>query len=204
MKYPGILIFSLLFLWTASCSSEVNKEGVPEAITAEATKASISTEGLAAVTIDTTASKLEFIGAKVTGDHLGGFKDWTATAWFKGDELQAVDLKIQTASIYTDKEKLTGHLQSPDFFDAAKYPEIRLIANQVSGTAPNLEVSGDLSMHGVTRSVRFPVSLQKKGAQWLATSEFTINRFDWGLQYPGKPDDLIRNKVLIRFSLSGK
>src|SRR6188472_1009454 len=70
----------------------------------------------------TPASQVNFVGSKVTGSHPGGFKSFTGYFTIKdgapvGDDHKVV---IDMKSTFTDAEKLTGHLKSPDFFDVEK------------------------------------------------------------------------------------
>ena len=65
----------------------------------------------------------------------------------------------KTASIDTGNEKRDGHLQSPDFFDAEKFPEIKLVlASVVPSGDGSATVKGDFTMLGVTKPVEFAVS----------------------------------------------
>ena len=101
-----------------------------------------------------------------------------------------VDAQVETASIDTREERRDGHLQSPDFFDAAQYPVINFKSTKVEPLGGNeYNVIGDLTMHGVTKPVTFkaeyggqgknPYGLQVAGLN--ATTK--INRKDWGLTY---------------------
>src|SRR6185295_1470325 len=71
---------------------------------------------------------------------------------FSGDEsdLSKANLtaKIDTASINTGIEQRDGHLRSPDFFDAEKYPEIAFIGKKIVGdTFGDFKIVGDLTIH---------------------------------------------------------
>ena len=78
------------------------------------------------------------------------------------------------------KEKLEGHLKSADFFDTATNPTSTFEITSVSGG----NVTGNLTMKGVTKSVTFPadVKVTPDGVS-VISSDFTINRTDWGIQY---------------------
>jgi len=62
-------------------------------------------------------------------------------------------------------------------------------------------VTGNLELHGVKKSIRFPATFTVEGGVVKANAEFSINRRDFGLVYPGMPDDLIRDDVLIRLAI---
>jgi polyisoprenoid-binding protein YceI len=113
--------------------------------------------------------------------------------------------------------KLLGHLKSNDFFDVATHPEGTFELTGVQpykGGAikdstdsrqeeiskykvlnPTHFVSGNLTLKGVTKNVEFPASITVTGNSAEATAKFNINRKDWGIVYPGKPDDLIRDEI---------
>lgn len=148
-------------------------------------------------------SSIEFTGSKVTGSHKGGFRQFAG-------ELRVVDGKvadtgnkviINTASIWSDNERLTGHLKSPDFFDVAKYPTATFETSTVAATPSNSIVAGNLTLHGVTKHISFPAKVQVSDAGVDVTAQFFINRFDFEMKYPGKADDLIRKEVVLNLKL---
>ena len=63
-------------------------------------------------------------------------------------------------------------------------------------------ITGDLTLHGVTKRISFPATVAVSDAQVQASSEFSINRKDFGINYPGMQDDLIRDLVVIKLSLA--
>jgi polyisoprenoid-binding protein YceI len=147
-------------------------------------------------------SKIEFVGAKVTASHPGGFTDFSG----KVDlglpiEKSQIEITIQTASLYADKEKLTGHLKSPDFFDVGKFPTATFRSAEIAKSGDAYTVAGDLTLHGVTKRISFPATIQATDAELNANAEFSINRQDFGISYPGMRDDLIRDLVVIRLSV---
>jgi len=104
----------------------------------------------------------------------------------------------------TDQEKLVGHLKSPDFFDVEKFPVTRFQSTKIETggeRGATHTVTGNLELHGVTKSIRFPASISLAADNVSVKSEFGINRKDFGIVYPGKPDDLIKDEVLIRLNL---
>ena len=100
-------------------------------------------------------------------------------------------------------EKLTRHLKDSDFFDVAKFPKATFTSTKIE---PSTEegthmVTGDLEMRGVKKQISFPVTIKKQGSTVLTTSEFTIKRFDWDVNYKGAADDLIKDDVLIKLHI---
>jgi polyisoprenoid-binding protein YceI len=73
-------------------------------------------------------------------------------------------MEIKVANVATGNEKRDMHLKSPDFFNAAQYPTIAFKSTAVKpGDGKTLQVTGDLTIHGVTKSVTVPVELVGKG-----------------------------------------
>ncbi|CAH2031884.1 YceI family protein [Trichlorobacter ammonificans] len=102
-----------------------------------------------------------------------------------------VEVSIDTASINTNVAKRDEHLRSPDFFDVAKYPAMTFVSTKVvkAGTG-KLKVTGDLTLHGVTREVVLDVEGPSKESKdpWGnlrsgATASAKVNRKDFGLNW---------------------
>lgn len=152
-------------------------------------------------------SKVEFTGSKVTGKHDGGFKAFTGTIDLVNakPEESGVTVDIDVNSIYSDDEKLTGHLKSADFFDVEKFPKANFTSTKIAADsakgAGNYTVTGDFTLHGQTKSITFPAKITVTDADVAVESEFSINRKDFGIVYAGKTDDLIRDDVVIRLNL---
>jgi polyisoprenoid-binding protein YceI len=141
-------------------------------------------------TIDNAHSKIGFnVTHMAISEVEGKFNDYTGTVVTKGQDFNNADVNFtaKTASIDTDNEKRDGHLKSPDFFDAAKYPEITFKGTLVKDGA-KYKLKGDFSMHGVTKPVEFEVtggSTIDTGRGTKAGFKFVgkINRKDYGLTW---------------------
>jgi polyisoprenoid-binding protein YceI len=102
-----------------------------------------------------------------------------------------VDVVIQTSSVNTGVAKRDDHLRSADFFDVAKYPTMTFVSKKVAKAGKNgLKVTGDLSLHGVTKEVVLLVDGLSKESKdpWGnlrrgTTATTKINRKDFGLVY---------------------
>jgi len=148
-------------------------------------------------------STIGFVGSKVTGSHDGGFTEFAGTVSVPdGDLTKAViDVTIDMNSTYSDNDRLTAHLLSADFFEVDTYPEAAFKSTAIEAGAGGYSVTGNFTFHGVTKSITFPASLSLDGDTVRATAEFDINRFDFGVEYPGKVDDLIRENVVIKLDI---
>jgi polyisoprenoid-binding protein YceI len=124
----------------------------------------------------------------------------------KGDFEVAAAIK----GITTGDAKRDGHLQSPDFFDAERYPEVRFKSNAIFPKGDgHYTASGDLTIREVTRPVSFDVELvgvvdNGQGGQHLgAAATVTIDRSDFGLTWnvPIPNGVLVGEKVKIEIDL---
>jgi polyisoprenoid-binding protein YceI len=146
-------------------------------------------------------TKVTFVGTKPGGKHDGGFKSLTGTATVSGTDITTLKLavEIDLNSTYTDTEKLTAHLKTPDFFDVKTYPKAKFVSTKIAKGKDGYTVTGDFTLHGKTKEVSFPanIELTDKGLN-LASSAFTINRFDWGVSYgKGMVDDNVKLTVKV-------
>lgn len=156
--------------------------------------------------LDAAASRVGFTGAKVTGSHEGSFSGVTGAIDLDPARVEQsrVSVTVDTTTVTTDTERLTGHLKSPDFFDVARFPQATFVSTQiVPGGAQGAThtITGNLSLHGVTRAVTFPATVTVSPASVSATAEFSINRRDFGIVYAGMPDNLIRDEVAMHLRL---
>ncbi|RYY30084.1 MAG: YceI family protein [Chitinophagaceae bacterium] len=225
MKKSYLLLSAVIGVLSFSACTDAPESDT--ATTSEAkTAASASGE---AYTVDPSASKIEWIGTKVTGHHQGSLAIKSGTINVQSGNVASGEFVLDMTSIaVTDGDdtasnnKLKGHLLSPDFFDASTHPEGKFVVTSVqpfSGTVadssdkaqegiskykvtdPTHTISGNLTLKGVTKNVTFPakVSLTDSGIEALA--KFNINRKEWGIVYAGKPDDLIRDAIHLGISL---
>ena len=102
----------------------------------------------------------------------------------------AVDVEIDVHTIDTRDEKRDGHLRSPDFFDAERFPTITFRSTRVTPTGDNTaKITGDLTMHGVTREVTIDAEETGRGTSPFGpqvigfTATTTLNRKDYGLNW---------------------
>ncbi len=153
------------------------------------------------------SSTITFTGSKVTGSHTGGFKKFSGHFYVDGKTLapSGHQVIIDMTSTYSDAEKLTGHLTSPDFFDVATYPTstftVTGIKEQSGAKGETHALTGNFDFHGVIKSITIPVTVSSADMEMNVSADFFINRFDFNVKYPGKKDDLIRKEVVIKFNL---
>jgi polyisoprenoid-binding protein YceI len=105
-------------------------------------------------------------------------------------EASSVEFTIKVASIDTKEPKRDGHLKSPDFFDAEKFPEIRFVSKKVAPKSDTTyDVTGDLTMHGVTKQITLPVTFLGLAKDPWGNDRvgfetaITLNRQDYGVKW---------------------
>ena len=206
-----VLCTSLSMFGSAACDNEPAagkpKAAVQEVTQAPAPAAPKPTAAAATYAFNQDNSKVEFTGAKVTGKHDGSFKTFSGSIVLQEGPGSAptaglVRVEIDIASLVVEPEKLMQHLKSPDLLDAAKFPKATFNSTAVKAqTDSTFTVEGYFQLHGVTKQISFPATIRSKPDQVEVDAEFGINRKDFGITYPGKPDDLIKDDVLIKLQI---
>jgi len=195
----ALVAFAALSLLSACANPAADK---PKAVVGEATNTSPSqpTSGQKYV-ITPENSKIEFIGAKVTGHHNGSFKKFSGVVDYTGQvETSRVSITIDSSSLETDTPDLTKHLKTADFFDVAKFPDAKFESTAIrpgGEKGASHTVTGNLTLHGVTKSITFPATITASPGEVSVESSFAINRKDFGINYAGQADNLIRDDVAL-------
>jgi polyisoprenoid-binding protein YceI len=148
-------------------------------------------------TIDCEQSRVEWTGRNLTGSHTGTIKLLNGTIAVANDRAThgafTIDMRsIEDADIadLSMRGLLISHLKSDDFFDVDHFPtaEFRLSAIRpiegVTPGSPNSEVSGELTMKGVTRELTFPAVIGPAAdGRIAAEAHFDIDRTKWNVLY---------------------
>ena len=151
--------------------------------------------------LDPENSSVEFTCKHVFSNVRGMFKQPSGTVTL--DEAtpanSKVDATIDASTITTGVEERDNHLKSPDFFDVAKYPAITFVSTSVAkSSATSYSVTGNLTMHGVTRPVTLAVAASAPfkhagGIRRGIEATTSVNRKDFGLvwDYPGEGPGIV-------------
>jgi polyisoprenoid-binding protein YceI len=156
--------------------------------------------------IDPVWSTLEFevrkIGLFPIKGRVPGF-----TGSIEGGSSPSIEGTVDVTSITTFDETRDGHLQSPDFFDAERYPELRFESTAVDVVDDELVVTGNLTIKGTTKRVELRGAFLGAGADPYGNDriglqlETTVDRTDFGLNWnaplPGG-GFLLPNDVVLR------
>lgn len=142
-------------------------------------------------TVDKSASTIKWVGRKVTGEHSGTINISSGKLIWNGQALKGGSFEVDMTSLantdLTDAEynqKLVGHLKSDDFFATEKYPKASFVITKVKETGKNQsQVTGDLTIKGVTKQVSFPATVQVKGNDLVASGKILVDRTQFGIKY---------------------
>ncbi len=138
--------------------------------------------------IDSAHSRAQFsVRHMMVSNVRGDFSKITGTVAYDDANPAAIkiDATIDTTTINTSEPQRDTHLKSPDFFDVAKYPTMTFRSKSATRSAAGLKVTGDLTLHGVTRQVVLDVEQPSAevGGKRGATATTRINRKDFGLTW---------------------
>lgn len=144
-------------------------------------------------TIDGSHSDVSFnVSHLVVSEATGKFKKFDGELKAKSDDFSDAEIMftIDAASINTEDEKRDGHLKGADFFDVAKYPTITFKSKSFKKVDANkYKLVGDLTMHGVTKSVEldavFKGTAKSPWGQTVGAFKLSgaVNRIDFGLTW---------------------
>jgi len=173
------------------------------------------------------SSKSKFIAHALPGgllwfkghEHLVGVREFSGEAQLTTDSINPASLQItaktesmvETSDKFTDAQKQIINKELREIvLEPAKYPEIVFKSTEVTGKATTtgqyeLKVSGDLSLHGVTRQVSIPTRVTITGNELRAQGEFSINRSDYKVKATSAVHGLmrVRGKVKFTFDIVG-
>ena len=189
-RYFSLLLIGGLF---AACGgSEGTDVEASAAVDAPVTEMKAST----VYNVDASASTLNWEGSKVTGDKHTGTMPLTdgqimvSEGKIVGGKFSMDVRKMTNTDMPADQggDKLIGHLKSADFFDVEKFPMAQFEITQVQpatdteGITHN--ISGNLTLKGVTKNVTIPTNVSMDGSMLKASAPaFVIDRKEWGMTY---------------------
>jgi polyisoprenoid-binding protein YceI len=128
------------------------------------------------------------IAWSVSGSEAGGiFKTFTGSIVFdeQNPATAKFDVKVDAASVNTGNGLMNKHAKSDEWLDAAKFPMIQFVSRSISKTAGGYQVTGDLDLHGVKKTITIPFTFQKTAKGGAFTGSFTVNRSDYKIGKPG-------------------
>jgi polyisoprenoid-binding protein YceI len=154
-------------------------------------------------------SRVTFVGTHEgpkPDPRIGGFEKFSGNLVMNADgkTIKSLMLEFETDSMFTKLgKKLTAHLKSPDFLNVKKYPQAKFVSTQIG--EPNdggmFEITGDFTLMGKTKEIMLPARLKSTEEGVLLTSEFQIDRTDFGMS---KMAAKVSKAVSIKLSVGEK
>lgn len=141
--------------------------------------------------VDAKSSKIVWGAKKVTGTHAGNIPLTSGSLIVDGDKLKGgsfvFDVKNLTVTDVTDASmngKLTTHLKSPDFFSVESHPEAKFVISTVTPKGANAyEVTGKLTIKGITNDVKFPATVKSDGKKITADAKIAVDRTKYDIKF---------------------
>lgn len=174
-----------------------------------------STETLTEATVGTWAldpvhSNVGFEVKYLVGTFRGQFRDIDGQLVVNADGRAMLEGSARVASVDVKDEQLAGHLQSPDFFDAERFPEITFRADGIDVPSGGIHAQGEITIKGVTKpdeitgTITLPspdlYGKQRIGAVLSATVDRTEFGVSWNAPLPGG-DQALADEVTINAEL---
>jgi polyisoprenoid-binding protein YceI len=141
--------------------------------------------------VDATQSTLTWVGKKLTGSHNGTIALQSGNLLFDGKKLTGGNFVIDMTTIKdADKSaRLEGHLKADDFFGTDKFATSTFVIKKVAAaTASQVNVTGDLTIKGVTNSITFPADVvwNTDGSITATADKILVDRTKYGIKYRSK------------------
>lgn len=172
---------------------------------------------------DPNSSTIHWAAKKVTGAHDGTVKLKSGELTLEGDNLKAASFIVDMTSIAVDdlkdagyNAKLVGHLKSEDFFSTEKHTTASFKLKKAtpgksaSNTGKSYNVTGDLTIKGITKEITFDATIVKSGNMASAIATVKVNRVNYDIKYGSKSifsdigDKAIDDEFTLEIKLSGK
>jgi len=164
-------------------------------------------------TVDPVHSSLGFIARHLVAAKVrGNFNDFSGS-YTVGDSLEtsSVEFTVQAASISTNNETRDAHLKSADFLELEKFPTLTFSSTSLSAKGDDFVLVGDLTIHGVTKSVTFDLEYLGSGAgmgEGVTVAGFEargeIDRRDFGVNFEGALENgslIVSNKIVLEITV---
>lgn len=143
----------------------------------------------------------------------GTFPDYEAHIYYDPDSVtsSSVSLRVSVAGVSTHEPERDHHLESADFFDAARFPTMRFDSREIRADANGLMATGDLTIRDVTRSVSIPFAITSPlgpdpfgNTRFSAAGRVVISRHEFGVIGPEFWNGAIGDSVEIEFEIGAR
>ena len=151
-------------------------------------------------------TKIEFVcehmPPKQPDPRTGGFEKFTGKLQVDpaSKALRSVSVEIDTTTLWTEVGgRLTDHLKSPDFLEVRQYPTIKFESTKVEPAAGGkAQITGKLTLHGVTKEISFPATVEVSDAGLVLNSSFSFDRLEYDIKYnPNQVAKIVAISVVV-------
>lgn len=115
------------------------------------------------------------------------------------------NVSVSAATVDTDNSSRNKDLKGKKYFDAQKYPGIKIAATKINKTNKTASgfyyFTGNVTLHGITRPISFPFHAEKIKDDYLFTGDFELDRIDFGV---GEKSAVLGDKVIVSLKVSAK
>ncbi len=131
-------------------------------------------------------------------DPSGSFKEMGGDIDFDENNLDACkfNLKIEVSSISSGNGMQNKKAQTEEWFNAKKYPQIKFKSTKVEKKGSEYNITGELTMKGVTKTVTIPTTVSGSGSKLTFKGNFNVNRMDYKV---GKKSNIVPDVMKITF-----
>ena len=144
--------------------------------------------------VDTQRSSIEWLGKKITGQHNGTIKLSSGELVVNGKAVKGGAFTIDMNSIACSDlqgeygQKLVGHLKNDDFFSVEKNPTSKFEITKVTSAGANrVNITGNLTIKGITQPLTFPATVKQKGDAIVAVAKgVKVDRTKYDIKYGSK------------------
>ena len=147
-------------------------------------------------------------------DHLIAVRDFSGEAQLAPDSITPASLEftaktesmVETSSVFTEPQKQIINKELREIvLEPAKYPDIVFRSTSVTGKATSanhydLNITGNLTLHGVTRQIKIPTTVVLTGRELRGTGEFSIDRSDFNVKATSAFHGLVRVREKVKFT----
>ena len=161
-------------------------------------------------TIDLKSSYVFWEGSNSFRNHRGIIKFKSGSVRIVNVNLKSGEFVVDMTTIFNREglRKLEEHLKSADFFDVEKYPTARFLITNVAQEYNKVEISGDITIKGITKNVTINATILENNKAYLIRSGvFKLNRAEFNVRHLSKSffknlkDSFIEDEVDVSFSI---
>jgi polyisoprenoid-binding protein YceI len=151
------------------------------------------------LTADVAGSKVTFLVTRAVGGHIGHFEKFSSTLELTDGKPSKLEIAVKTGSVVADRQGLTSHLKSADFFHVDQFPTATFTTNTITpmpGDEPNsYAIEGTMSLHGVKGKLEFPAIITVEPERVLASARLDVSAKAFGIDYAGMEAELADDAV---------